>query len=154
MLVHTQLIQIITGGIITVITTTVIETIKVVIIADDLDILLEIVGKEIILETKIIMATTDITRLTDLTLGLLAIVATKRDIFPEIVITHQGDLAHIAINLDIGDMYVQLGMSITLLEILEEMSIRQLVLTPDNRLHYHKRLQCITQVLLHYHKLP
>ena len=120
MLIYTLLIQIITGGIITVIIIIVIETTKAVIIVDDLDILLEIVGKEITQEVKIIMETTDITRLIGLTLGLLAIVAIKRDIFPEIVITHQEDLAYTVINLGIGDMYAQLRMSTTLLEILEE----------------------------------
>jgi hypothetical protein len=98
------------------------------------------------------MGTTDIIRLTGLILGLLATVAIKRDIFPEIVITHQEDLAHIAINLDIGDMYVQLSMSTTPLEILEEMLMHQLVLTQDNVLHYPKQPQCIAPILPHCRK--
>ena len=104
---HIQPTRIITGEIIT---TIVIETTKVVIIVDDLDILLGIVGKEIIKGTKTIMEIIGTIRIIDLIQGSLVIVVTKRDIFPGIAIIHLGDLAHTAINSDIGDMYVQLRM--------------------------------------------
>ena len=109
MLAHIQPRRITTGEIITVIITIINETTKVAIIVDGLDILLGIVGKEMIQETKTITEIIDIIRIIGLIQGLFVIVVTKKDILSEIAIIHPEDLAHTAINSDIGDTYVQLG---------------------------------------------
>ena len=82
----------------------VIEIIKVVTTVDDLDILLGTVGKGIIKEIRIIMG------VIGTIIGLIqespATAVAKRDMFSEIVIIPQEDLAPTVINSGTGDTYV------------------------------------------------